>query len=132
MDRIYYLIPKEGEKVNLKFVTGLLNAKLIDFFYKVNFGTTHVGSGYLDLRGVQIKQIPIKVTSQSEQQPIIKLVNKMLLLGTRLDEIGEKLTDERTRIENEIKKIDRQIDELVYEIYGITEAEKKIIENSLK
>jgi len=84
MDRIYYLIPKESEKVSLKFVTGLLNSKLIDFYYKVNFGTTHVGGGYLDLRGVQIKQTPIKITSQSEQQPVIKLVNKSSFLVNNL------------------------------------------------
>jgi len=131
MDRIYYLIPKESEKVSLKFVTGLLNSKLIDFYYKVNFGTTHVGGGYLDLRGVQIKQIPIKITSQNEQHPIIKLVNKRIFLGKQLDEFGEKITDERARIEKEIEKIDRQIDELVYKVYGITEKEQRIIEGKM-
>ncbi len=42
-----------------------------------------------------------------------------------------KKTDERARIEGEIKKTDAEIDELVYQIYGITNAEKKIIEESL-
>ena len=41
-------------------------------------------------------------------------------------------TEERARIEEEIKKTDAGIDELVYEIYGITEDEKRIIEESLK
>lgn len=41
-------------------------------------------------------------------------------------------TDERARIEEEIKKTDGEIDELVYTIYGITEEEKKIIEDSLR
>ena len=37
-----------------------------------------------------------------------------------------------TEIEEDIKKTDREIDEVVYDLYGITEEEKKIIEESLK
>jgi type I restriction-modification system DNA methylase subunit len=37
-----------------------------------------------------------------------------------------------TEMEEEIEKTDREIDELVYELYGITKEEKKIIEDSLK
>ena len=131
MDRIYYLIPKKDEKIDLKFVTSILNSKLIDFYYKLNFGTTHVGGGYLDLRGTQIVELPIKIIPEYEQQ-IIKLVNKMLSLNKRLNEIGDKKTDERYKIEEEIKRTDAEIDELVYKLYGITESEKKIIEESLK
>ena len=35
-------------------------------------------------------------------------------------------------LEAEIKKTDREIDYMVYKLYGITEEEKKIIEESLK
>jgi hypothetical protein len=37
-----------------------------------------------------------------------------------------------TEMEEEIEKLDKEINELVYELYGITEDEKKIIEESLK
>ncbi len=56
----------------------------------------------------------------------------MLALNKRLNEIGDKKTDERARIEEEIKRTDAEIDELVYKIYGITEEERKIIEESLR
>lgn len=131
MDRIYYLIPKENKKINLKFVTAILNSNVIDFYYKVNFGTTHVGGGYLDLRGAQIVELPIKTISKY-QQPFVQLIDKMLSLNKRLGEIGDKKTDERAKIEEETKKTDQKIDELVYELYGVTEEEKKIIEESLK
>jgi hypothetical protein len=35
-------------------------------------------------------------------------------------------------LKNEFEKLEREFDELVYKIYGITEEEKKIIEESLK
>lgn len=56
----------------------------------------------------------------------------MLSLNKRLNELGGKKTDERSRIEEEIKKTDAEVDELVYQIYGITAEEKKIIEESIK
>lgn len=56
----------------------------------------------------------------------------MLDLNDRLKNLGDKFTDERRRIEEEIKKTDAEIDELVYDIYCITEKERKIIENSFE
>lgn len=44
----------------------------------------------------------------------------------------ELLLNERAKIEEEIKKTGAEIDGLVYRIYGITDEEKKIIEESLK
>lgn len=131
MDRIYYLIPNGDKKIDLKFVTAILNSKLIDFYYKVNFGTTHVGGGYLDLRGTQIVELPIKIIPVRQQRPF-ELVDKMLSLNKRLNELGDKKTDERQRIEAEVKKVDEEIDELVYVLYDVTESEKKIIAESLK
>jgi len=132
MDRIYYLIPKDGVKTNLKFVTGILNSKLMDFYYKIGFGTTHVGGGYLDLRGIQIVELPIKQIPESQQQPLIKLVDKMLSLNKRLNEIGDKKTSESAKLEEEIKKTDNEIDQLVYKLYGLTKEEIAIVEESLK
>jgi len=40
------------------------------------------------------------------------------------------LTDERTKTESKIEKINGEIDELVYQIYGINEEEQKLIEDS--
>lgn len=132
MDRIYYLISKKDKNVAPKFVTSILNSKLIDFYYKVNFATTHVGGGYLDLRGTQIVELPVKIIPERQQRPFIELVDKMLSLNKRLNEIGDKKTDERAKIEEKIKKTDAEIDELIYKLYGITESERKIIEESLK
>ena len=56
----------------------------------------------------------------------------MLSLNKRLNEIGDKKTDERARIEEEIKETDAEIDELVYEIYGLSDEEIKIVKGSLK
>lgn len=44
----------------------------------------------------------------------------------------KKQTDSKAQLEKEIQKLDDEIDEEVYKLYGITAEEKKIIEESLK
>jgi len=108
---------------------GILNSKLMHFFYEYSYNvrmnlTTQVTIAFLS-------QVPIKAIPEAHQQPLINVVSKMLSLSKRLHKIGDKITDERARIEQEIKKTDVEIDELVYKIYGITEDEKKIVEKDL-
>ena len=50
----------------------------------------------------------------------------MLDLHKKLD--TAKLPDDRTGIERQIAATDREIDKLVYELYGLTEDEIKIVE----
>jgi len=40
--------------------------------------------------------------------------------------------DDKTRIQRQIDATDKQIDKLVYDLYGLTEEEIKIVENSSK
>ena len=67
----------------------------------------------------------------SRQRFFVKLVDKMISLNKKLLELGDKKVDKRKELERDIEKTDREIDDLVYKIYNITEAERKIIEASL-
>ena len=40
--------------------------------------------------------------------------------------------DRKLRLQREIEATDRQIDQLVYELYGLTEEEIKIVEDALR
>jgi len=127
-----YVIHSTDGRISLNYLLGILNSKLLGYYSRKKYGTTAMRGGFIELRTFEIEQLPIKQIPESQQQPIIKLVDKMLSLNKRLNEIGDKKTDERARIEGEIKKTDNEIDKLVYKIYGITDEEKKIIEDSLK
>lgn len=126
------LLLQKNKNLNIRYLLALINSKLINFFYAKKFKASHMQGGYFRCFKQYLDQIPIKAHSSHEQQPLIKLVDRMLSLNKRLNEIGDKKTDERQRIEEEIKKTDAEIDELVYQLYGITEEEKRIIEESLK
>ncbi|MDI6738501.1 MAG: N-6 DNA methylase [Nanoarchaeota archaeon] len=127
----FNIVTKEEGKISLKYLLLLLNSKLMTFYHKEKYLDPSKNL-FQKILIVNTKKLPIKIIPIGEQQPFIQLVDKMLSLNKLLNELGDKKTDERTRIEEEIKKTDAEIDELVYKIYGITDKEKKIIEDNLK
>ena len=58
--------------------------------------------------------------------PMVSLVEKMLDLHRRLSE--SKTGFAKTLLSRQIEATDRQIDRLVYELYGLTEEEIRIVE----
>ena len=54
----------------------------------------------------------------------------MLSLHTRLT--AEQLPQRREQFQREIDATDRQIDQLVYQLYGLTEDEIKIVEEATR
>jgi type II restriction/modification system DNA methylase subunit YeeA len=50
----------------------------------------------------------------------------------QIEDLLAKNPNDKTRLEHEIEATDRQIDQLVYELYGLTEEEIKIVEGSEK
>jgi len=57
----------------------------------------------------------------------VKLVEQMLALHQSL--AAAKTPPEKTSLERQIAVTDTQIDALVYELYGLTEAEIKLVES---
>ena len=56
----------------------------------------------------------------------------MLSLKIRLSEMKGKLIDDARKLLEEINEVDSKIDNLIYKLYGMTEEERRVIENSLK
>jgi adenine-specific DNA-methyltransferase len=116
-------------RVDLKYLTGLLNSKLIYFWLK------NKGKQLGDLLQIDkgpLLQIPIFVSeNKSKQNEIIKLVNKITKLNKELQKLDPMLDEvEYKEIKEKIKKTDEEIDERVFELYGMGEEERKIIEQN--
>ena len=116
---ILYAIDKEYE---IEFILGLLNSRLINFWYGTQFKGIHVKLN-------ELRQIPIKKISKVNQSSIKKLVEKRLKLSERLIELKHKNIDKKTKIEKEIANLESQIDQQIYNIYNLTKDEIKIVED---
>jgi type I restriction-modification system DNA methylase subunit len=127
----YGIILKPEYSKYYYYILALLNSKVLEFYLK-RISTVFRGGFYSYGRRF-IEQLPIAIGNDDDMLKLSNLAKKQIELGMRFSELGDKKTDEKARIEEEIKRIDEQIDELIYKIYGITKKkEKKIIEESLK
>jgi predicted nucleic acid-binding Zn-ribbon protein len=65
---------------------------------------------------------------KSHHDKMVSLVEQMLSLNKKLT--SAKTDHEKTSLQRQIETTDRQIDQLVYELYGLTEEEIKIVKGS--
>ena len=78
-----------------------------------------------------LKSLPMRTISFSNENErkqhndLVALVNVMLNLNKKVQTVKG---DEKDQIQSQIEKTDREIDEMVYDLYGITKIERKIIE----
>ncbi len=100
---------------NLKYLLALLNSKLIFWYFNLICAESGVGTNRW--KKTYVEQIPIPKIDEEKQQPFIKLVDEIL-------ESKQKNPKADTKI------YEKQIDKLVYELYGLNEKEIKIIEEA--
>jgi hypothetical protein len=65
---------------------------------------------------------------KSNHERMVSLVEIMLELHKQL--AATKSAHEKTTIQRQIDATDKQIDDLVYELYGVTDEERRIIAES--
>ena len=114
----------------------ILNSKLFWFFIS-NTSTALRGNAYrLTPEFLNPFCFPVfdlnKIKDRETHDKIVTLVEGVFSLNKRLDEIGDMKTDARRKTEEEIKRIDKEIDQKVYELYGLTPEEIKIVKESIK
>src|SRR5438128_9000320 len=78
---------------------------------------------------VDIKHDVSTVGEKSSHDQIVNLVEQTLELHQRLS--AAKTPREKTSLERQITATDTQIDRLVYDLYGLTEDEIKIVEGTI-
>ena len=81
-----------------------------------------------------LSQIPVrkidfkKSADKSRHDKLVMLVDKMLILMPKLrSAVSDR---EKAALQNAVTATDQQIDQLVYELYGLTEDEIKLVEDA--
>jgi len=116
----YGLTVKKEYNLDLRYLLAILNSKLLDWLLKSI--STRFRGGYYSYAKRFIEQLPIKITNKNIQSDLISLVNNILSLTQSEDYL------ENPQKQARVKEYERQIDQLVYKLYGLTEEEIKIVE----
>ena len=111
----------------LLFILAVLNSRLINVYYR-NFAVTNRDTTP-QLKNIDLDKFPIVVASNELQEnTLVTLTNKMLELNKKLQK-AQKGLDEWHDIQKQIEQTDKKIDTLVYDLYELTEAERRIVES---
>jgi hypothetical protein len=120
-----------------RYLLGILNSRLFWFAISnisIPFGI-RAGEYRYRLIYQYMEKVPIRPINFSDpadkarHDRMVALVERMLDLNKRKHS-GKLAPSQLDRLEREIAATDAEIDELVYELYGITDEERKIIEFS--
>jgi len=118
---------------NPEFVLGILNSKL-SFWFLRQISNVFRG-GWITCTKQYFGELPIvrldlkQVADKSCHDKLVSLVEKMLVLMPGLRAATSER--EKSALQNAVSATDRQIDELVYDLYGLTPEEISIVESSV-
>lgn len=120
LDTEGHYLPSNGyiltsTKIPTKYILGLLNSKLLHYYFRF-IGVMTAGGAYT-LKAATISALPF--VDAGDYEPIINLVDQIL---------SAKKHDPKV----DVSVLEAEIDRLVYQLYGLTDDEINIVEGTLK
>lgn len=98
---------------SLKYLTAILNSKLCTYFFSKFLSTDTLQGSYSSIYPEDLRQVPIKKITISQESAIIRIVDQILIA-------------KREQIDT--TNLEKEIDNLVYQLYDLTEEEIAIVE----
>jgi adenine-specific DNA-methyltransferase len=113
LNTAYFMLPPAGYAPN--FLLGVLNSRLIDFYFRLITQTS--GMGVTRWFNVYVEKFPIPTVPPQKQKAVERLVDRILAAKQRDPEA-------------DTSALEQQIDQLVYALYSLTPEEIKVVEGS--
>jgi adenine-specific DNA-methyltransferase len=112
---VHSIIPR---KIDIKYLLGLINSKLLNWFHLNTIYSIRIPQGSLKYPTSFFETLPIAIDDSVASKKVIALV--------------ERITEKKAiDSDADITKLEKQIDELVYKLYDLTEEEIQIIEENV-
>ena len=112
---LFTILPK-SQKTDLKYFLALFNSRLLNFVYHTI--SQEQGKSQAQVKIKVVKTLPVVVPAAAEQRPIIALVDE--ILEAKAADPAADTTDQ-----------EKEIDDLVYALYGLTDDEIAIVEEAV-
>jgi type I restriction-modification system DNA methylase subunit len=117
------------------YLLALLNSRALEYVLR-QLSSVFRG-GYFVQRPQYLRKLPIAVpdtasgSSRQQHDALAKLAQDATDIHARIAAKGNLHDTERTDLEQEARRLDQQIDALVYDLYGLTQAERALIEQEV-
>ena len=117
------VVCRKTKKYELKFLLAILNSCFAAYwFYK--YGKRR-GVG-VDIGVGKLREFPIKKTAPEKQIEFINIVDKILAITKDADYLANSIK------QAQVKKYEKQIDQMVFELYGMYDEDIRIVEGEGK
>ena len=129
-----YFATLRQQNYSLYYLLALFNSKVLTFVFKCLYSGIHMGGGFLRFRTQYLQELPIRridfdnPKDKKTHDDLVALVKRMLGLNKQLAPIRDVYSNERDELTRQIERTDKEIDKLVYDLYGLNEEERKIVE----
>lgn len=126
LNTIFMVTLREDSGIRPEFLLGVLNSRLLRALWIGRFYDQR--KTFPKIKGTYLKELPIPTVTSSRRSHdiLVALVDKMLALVPRLRTAASAA--EQATLRNAITATDQQIDALVYELYGLSEEEIRLVE----
>jgi len=130
----FNIILRENIIVSIKYILAILNSSLMNWYHRNKY-LDQTKNVFQKILIENAKQLPNRTINfedtqdKSRHDHIVKLVEQMLDTKQKLS--NAKTEAETNRFEMQCQTLDRQIDEAVYELYGLTPEEIAIVEGKV-
>ena len=101
---------------NLLLILPFINSKVCQYFIRV-FAAPRLGNTFIETKIVHLLKLPIPVMSEKQKDEIVEIVREI---------INAKTID----MENDTSSYEKELEEKIYECYGLSEQEIEIIERN--
>lgn len=125
----FYGIRPKDSNFPIKYLLGILNSSLFGWIIKSQ--STNLRGGYIKYSKQYIELAPIVAPEKAGSnitKALIEMVNEIIILRKRLS--NAKLPHDKEVLDRQIQSVTQQIDQLVYQLYGLTDEEIKIVEGT--
>jgi len=124
---LFVLKIKSNITLNYHYLLGILNSQFIGWYFRKKFQISADDTfPQIMIRDILQFPIPHPHSDSTRHDRMVALVDQMLELHKQL--ASARTDHDKTIIQRQIDATDRQIDLLVYELYGLSEDEIKIVE----
>jgi len=123
VDNNCLVVKIKNPDIDINYILAVLNSKLISYWFIYTFGKLQRKT-FPQFKVNELRIFPIIKINRIDQQPYITIVKNILKLKDSKDYISN--IDKQNRV----KELEKQIDKMTYKLYGLTDKEILIVENS--
>ena len=126
---IIAILLRPGSAYKAEYFLGVFNSKYFKYLY--DGLTQEAGRVFAQVKLAKVKQLPIRLidfSSHSDEEAhdqMVSLAKKMIALQPQL--ASAKTPHDATLLERQLAATENQIDQLVYQLYGLTDEEIAVV-----